>query len=313
MSADRPQDATPIAICCSIDAAFAMQLAVCLRSLYRHHDATALDVHVLTAGVDDELWRAIVQGLPAGARIVRHAVDPARVGDVQTPPRLPRAAFVRLLMGSVLPPALGRVLYLDADVMCRTPLDPLWATPLEGHAIAAVADACTPWLGSPYGDFVEPRWRKLGLAPSTPYFNSGVMLIDLDAWRGRGFERTALDLCQRHLFTNGDQEGVLGACRGEWLRLHPRWNMLPEHFNNRRNYGWVFEGEERMREALAAPAIVHFTRGLRPWVFSFKTRHPHGDEWLALLDLTSWRGWRPRPRPLRGLLRALDRAVRGVS
>jgi lipopolysaccharide biosynthesis glycosyltransferase len=312
-SADGSNGTAPLAICCSIDAGFAMQLAVCLRSLFHHHDVASLEVHVLTAGVDDRSWRSILHGLPPGARVRRHPVDPARVGAVQTPPRLPRAAFVRLLMGSVLPPALGRVLYLDADVMCRTPLHALWATDLGGHAIGAVADARTPWLGSPYGDFVEPRWRQLGLAPDNPYFNSGVMLIDLNAWRAGGFEQTALRLCQRHLFANGDQEGVLGACGGRWQRLHPRWNMLPAHFNNGRNYGWVFEGEARMREALAAPGIVHFTRGLRPWVFSFKSRHPHGDEWLALLEGTSWRGWRPRPRPMRGLLRALDRAVRGTS
>ena len=302
-----------LAICFSIDGGFGMQLAVALRSLFRHHDAHELEVHVLTAQVDDGIWQSSVRDLPAGARILRHPVDPDRVGDVRTPPRLPRASFVRLLMGSVLPPALDRVLYLDADVMCRAPLHALWATDLEGHALGAVADACTPWVGSPSGDFVEPRWRQLGLLPDNPYFNSGVLLVDLAQWRRRGFEQTALRLCQQHLFVNGDQEALLGACAGQWQRLHPRWNMLPEHFNNSRNYGWVFEGEARMHEALADPALVHFTRGLRPWVFSFKSRHPYGHEWLELLDATPWRGWRPRPKPISGLLRALDRAVRGYS
>jgi lipopolysaccharide biosynthesis glycosyltransferase len=303
----------PIVIAFALDAGYAMPTAVALRSLYQHHRADELEVHVLTTRVDDEVWRKLIWDLPAGARIVRHPVDPDHLAGVLPPPGLNPAAFTRLLMGSVLPATIGRVIYLDGDVVCRSSLQPLWATDLQDRVLGAVTDASTPWVGSPHVDLGigQPRWRVLDLAPATPYFNAGVLLVDLARWRERGVGDKALDYCRRFRLTHGDQDGLLGACRGQWARLHPRWNMLPEHFNQQRNYGWVTEGVESMQEALDRPAVVHFTRGLRPWVFSFKARHPYGHEWLALLDRTQWRGWRPRPRPILGLRRALDRAIFG--
>lgn len=296
----------PLRICFAADRAMAMPLAVALLALHDHHAAADLDVAVLSGDIDAPLWARITRTLPPGAN-VRLAPLPARLpADIQLPSTFVPACFWRLLIGSAI--EAPRVLYLDADVVCRAPLWPLWSTDLEGHALAAVTDATMPWLGSPHAAGETARWRLLDLAPDTPYFNSGVLLLDLDRWRRDGLEARALQLARRPL-PYGDQEALLGACGGRWKRLHPRWNLLPEHFDIRQNHAWVVEGERAMQEALAAPALVHYTSSLRPWVFSFRSAHPLAAEWFALLDRTNWQGWRPRPNLARAARNALARLL----
>ena len=275
------------------DAAMEMPLAVALLSLYDHHAPEALDVYVVT-DVDADARARITRALPANAHITFRSPAHPLPPDVRRPPHIMAAAYWRLLLGSLVP-EVSRVLYLDSDVMCRAPLTPLWETDLAGHLLAAVSDATMPWLGSPCRTYGAPRWQQLGLSPRTPYFNAGVLLIDLARWRAQGTGERALELARRHLVPYGDQDVLLGACDGVWLRLDPRWNMLPEHFDDTRSYAWVSEDPDALRQAIAAPAVVHFTSSLRPWRYSFLARHPLAGEWFALLDRTPWKGWRPRP------------------
>ena len=80
--------------------------------------------------------------------------------------------LARLLLDRLLPPDVDRVLYLDGDTIVRGNLAELWQTDMGD----AVIGAC-----------VEPtmdKQRKIALGmENVPYFNSGVLLIDLDKWR----------------------------------------------------------------------------------------------------------------------------------
>ncbi len=70
-------------------------------------------------------------------------------------------------MGLVVPRSIEKVIYLDCDMIIRRDLTALWEMPLAGHVLAAALDP-----GYDLG-FV-PGWPS-----DTPYFNSGVMLVDL--------------------------------------------------------------------------------------------------------------------------------------
>jgi lipopolysaccharide biosynthesis glycosyltransferase len=63
---------------------------------------------------------------------------------------------------------------------------PLWETPLLDHPVAAVE---------------EPHYIKqlsLGMPANAPYFNSGVMLINLPAWRRENVSERALVFLQQY-------------------------------------------------------------------------------------------------------------------
>ena len=64
-----------------------------------------------------------------------------------------------------------KVLYLDADTLVLDDIVQLYDTPLVNQTIGAVIDP-----GQAYA------LKRLGIHSSDYYFNSGVMIIDIDRW-----------------------------------------------------------------------------------------------------------------------------------
>ena len=88
--------------------------------------------------------------------------------------------YHRLLLPRLVPREVTRAIWLDCDLLVTTDLVRLWETDLGGCHLLAVRDPVVPLVSSRYG---IRRWRELGIAPDAPYFNAGVMLLDVDRWR----------------------------------------------------------------------------------------------------------------------------------
>jgi lipopolysaccharide biosynthesis glycosyltransferase len=67
------------------------------------------------------------------------------------------ATYFRLLIPSLLPPILNKVIVLDADILINGPLDSLWATEMAGQPIATVSDRN-----------LDQQRRRLGMAADSP-------------------------------------------------------------------------------------------------------------------------------------------------
>ena len=200
------------------------------------------------------------------------------------------AVLYRLRIADLLS-ELDRVIYLDADTMVLASLRPLWEEDLEGKPIAAVRD-----IGYPsFAGIIA--WRELELEPAAQYFNSGVLVIDLDRWRELNIGLAAVDLGARHEFRFRDQCALNVVCMNNWHRVPARWNVQRGHFSPD-GPPWAIEGYEPMTDALADPAIMHFCnpRWNRPWLV--ECDHPYRERWFEALDATPWNGWRPPKRPL---------------
>ncbi|MHC4885187.1 MAG: glycosyltransferase, partial [Planctomycetota bacterium] len=80
---------------------------------------------------------------------------------------------------------VDRAIYLDCDVLVRESLHGLWQTPLPDGGIAlAVQDTWYPFAE----DSDSTVFSLFSIPPEAPLFNSGVMLVDLAAWRGASIE-----------------------------------------------------------------------------------------------------------------------------
>ena len=158
------------------------------------------------------------------------------------------AHYLRLLAPEVLPGEVERYLYLDCDVMVEADLGALFGTHLSGKVVGA----CRDYLPC-FKDAVS-NCEDLGIDGDTPYFNSGVLLVDRYRWRAERVSRKALDYCQRHSkhlrvqgeFEQHDQYGLNLALRGRWKELQEGWN-----------YG----SEKPYRPE----SVVHFIGGGKPW------------------------------------------------
>jgi hypothetical protein len=136
--------------------------------------------------------------------------------------RIGYAAYLRVFMPSLWHGEYDRLFYLDGDVYYqRGDLSALMDHPMAGCALAAVPD-CRYW-GRP--DYYAEDIRDVG-APNAPYFNSGVLLIDVPAFVKKGYADAVLSL----IFTRGkdlgghDQTALNVVLANAWAELPLQWN-----------------------------------------------------------------------------------------
>ncbi len=212
---------TTIRIVVSTDERYAMPTAASVRSVIDSR-ASGEDLHVAVLGADlserTEL-RLLHSWAAPGCAVSFTPVDLAGFAGLPTTSavgaNVTAGVYARLLIGDLLPAGWDRVIYLDSDTITRHPLTELWTIDLRGNLLGAVRD-----------DYV-PTWRQLGLNPGLPYFNSGVMVIDLDAWRRTRLGERAMRYLVEHrgqirLF---DQDALNAAAAGRWWQLDTVWNV----------------------------------------------------------------------------------------
>ncbi len=198
------------------------------------------------------------------------------------------SSYARLFVRGMLPDTVGRVLYMDCDMIVCDSLRALWETDLGGCVLGAVQD------------FVNDATKAaVGLAPEEPYFNAGMLLIDMDEWRRQGVEDDCLAFIEAHQgnVTHHDQGVLNGVLHGKRMILPARYNLMTIHyvFNRRKLIRYfgdhaAFYTEQEIGEAKDTPAVLHYTPSFtsRPWVKS--CRHPKRQLYWDALAATPWQG-----------------------
>jgi lipopolysaccharide biosynthesis glycosyltransferase len=179
---------TPGAILMACDEGYAMPLATTLRSIAESNTGTGrIEVIVLTSHFSPEMRDKVVFSLPDQSVLVRWMpVELRRFQKFSTRTYISKITYARLLLSSLFPESVGKVLYLDADILVTGSLAPLWQTDLDGAAVAAVVDTDSidhsARLDSSLAGQVGPAFTGTALTVGE-YFNAGVLLIDMARWR----------------------------------------------------------------------------------------------------------------------------------
>ncbi|MEY2452112.1 MAG: hypothetical protein QOD92_1686 [Acidimicrobiaceae bacterium] len=216
-----------------------------------------------------------------GGAIELHDLDDATLAVLPSkgPDQGDRLSWARVSLPTMLPD-VDRILYLDADVLVRKSLDELWELDLGGAPLAAIANVSNAGL--------QPHLASLGIENPRDYFNAGVLVIDLEQWRTEGAGQAIIDYAvARPSNPHFDQDALNVVFADRWLPLHPRWNAM--------NSLWFWtewarevHGENKVREATADPAIVHFEGPslCKPW--HYLCEHPFREEHRRLTARTPW-------------------------
>jgi lipopolysaccharide biosynthesis glycosyltransferase len=277
-------------VACAADHRYAAYCAAMLHSLLEMHAGDPLTVHFLHGeGFPDEALgrlRGMVEARP-GAAFRDHRIGAERLAAVPLTEYFGPAMWYRLFLPELLP-ELPRVLYLDVDTLIVDRLDALWSMPLENHSLAAAESVVEPAL--------RPRVAELGLPPGTGYFNSGVLLLNLERLRATEATRRMIFLAreQAAAWLWPDQHLLNLVLGAERIALHPRWNCLNALYFWRGLAAEVY-GADTVAQACAHPAILHFEGpGMaKPWHYLCK--HPARGRWREHLRQTPF-----TPPPLLG-------------
>jgi len=171
-----------------------------------------------------------------------------------------------------------RMLYLDADIVVRTDLSEMYESELT-TSVSACLDAHIVFAASP--SMWRP-WREEGVPPLTPYFNTGVMLIDGRRWRDLDVTERCLQLMRKYDMPCADQDAVNLTLRGQFNILAPRYNSMPYHYLRQWRYLDLATADSDLQDAIEKPAILHFHRSFlgKPWNLGCK--HPGRTLWREL-------------------------------
>ena len=270
-------------IVCASDAAYWPALAAMIWSLRCNGgDPAACRVWVLDGGLPrggvERLRTAVA---PLELEFLRPCRDGLRglpVGDHYS-----EVAYFRLLIPELLPEGVSRVLYLDADTIVTAPLTELFATSFGGNPILAARCSVIREMSHPKA---LGNYRELGYPPDHPYFNSGVLLMDLDRFRRERLGAAVLDYVRHNAGAVRwvDQDGLNATLGRRWGQLPRRWNHLIDP--------WAAVSDES-REAAAKvlscspdrPAVLHFLSGWKPWHADYP--HPAGEVFRIYWDATA--------------------------
>jgi lipopolysaccharide biosynthesis glycosyltransferase len=263
-----------IPVCFAADAAYARPLAVAMASvLYSRGEDDELAFFVVDGGILDADKAILLEMVQKdGASLTFLPLEPDAFSDapIQTVEgevsHISAAAYYRLLLPSLLPEE-SRILYLDCDLVCRASLAPLFSVDMEGDWVRGVQDIDA-----------ARHCRRLGLSR---YVCSGVLLLDLAAWRKCGVERRCLaflhDSPERIILH--DQDVINVVCQEHLGCLDRTWNAQACATRQGRMSGFNELGK--------TAAVVHFIGSRKPWQAG--CTHPFRSEYFRVLRLTPYR------------------------
>ncbi len=268
-----------LVLVCAGDDKFAMPMAVAASSALRHLDPhrKAL-VFILDDGIDPArkagCTRIITRSNP---RAALHWISPniAVLAKVGPQSWYTRAAYLRLFIPTLLPEHLDWCIYIDGDVVVQRNLFDLWKLRSSECPVLAVLNLSNPIFAT-----ASPKAYQLSNAPAdTPYFNTGVLLINMSRWRSERIAERAIDLLSAHQekmkWVDQDILNVIFA--GKLGALDESWNVQ------------LFPLDERRKaDLLPRAAILHHTGAAKPWHWNYADEAKHA--FLRALLVSRWFG-----------------------
>lgn len=177
-------------------------------------------------------------------------------------------AYGRILLSDLV--AEDTILYLDADLVIELDVLTLERFDLKDAALAAVS-------GSTLKYALDHTFLHgiLNIPLETNYFNSGILLLNLAAWRSRNIKKQLFDIAEKYPndLISHDQT-LLNALLGR------EFEKLPKSFN----CPWY---ADITRPEISDHMILHYLGSPKPWDIGGSILHNGYKTWIKYMD----KGW----------------------
>ena len=293
-----PLEKPPISVLFCADGRYYQHMAVTIASLLKNnskHQFQLIAVLNERNPTAEQQIRRTVESFK-NAEIEFKTFDSQPIAHFRVDRHITVASYLRLFMTQFLNPDVEKVLYLDCDLIVRDDIGDLWATDVSQYFLAAVAD--------PYSD----NHVNLGFAEDEPYFNAGVLLVNLAKWRKADVVPKFIRFIEENsaILQYHDQCTLNAVFRGQVLLLPHRWNFAA------RNADLPAKALGLRRSEFLAlrknPSILHYTTNVKPWLYVYE---PHYKQlYYEYLALTPWRSFRATDRTPRAITERLLRMER---
>ena len=204
--------------------------------------------------------------------------------------------YMRFFVLKELGKSEAKALYLDADTMALGNVVELLEKDFAGNLFYAVEN--------PGFD----RHRELGIPEGQPYFNAGLMFVDLSKWTKLNITDKVVSFIEQNpaeLFKLVDQDALNAVLYDSWKMVGPEWNFQRKYWHAlqlRSDYS-----QEDIAKSRRSPQIVHFNGRSKPWATPFLAEKRFGQAYLQFADWSPWGFENVKRKPIKECLGELLR------
>jgi lipopolysaccharide biosynthesis glycosyltransferase len=236
------------------DDGYSLPLAVAMFSAARNYRGPKpLRIFVLDAGISARNRQKIGDLLsPLETSIEWVPIDLAVASQLPVHDHITTTTYARLLVPQHLPPTIDKAIYVDCDVLIEGDVHNLWSEPIDDNYLLGVQGHGTKRLiaTSPLA-----RIAEVTAGPDAPYFNAGVLVMNLRLMRRDRVADRAFEFCRRwqKAIRNADQDILNAVSVGKWRQIDPVWNQ------------YLAQGGGKYVFRYQPDGILHFTSSSKPW------------------------------------------------
>ena len=180
--------------------------------------------------------------------------------------------FYRFLIPSVLPADVDKCIYLDSDIIVNLDLKELWQVDLGDKPLAAAPEAVILNVYQPI--VIKTKFLIInGFVDSKDYFNSGVLLMNLEHFReAYDIIREGIEFCGRHPQCDTLDQDILNYLFAK------KYLKLPGKFD-------VFVDIERRHGHTSIGKVIYHYASL---ACTLEMRDPFNRLWMKYFSKTPW-------------------------
>ncbi len=263
------QDICIVTVC---DNHFAVMLAVLIKSIEINHVSNeSIHIYIVDDGINAKNKEKIINSIDqkkinlTWLPIIE--VIPKEISFPLDKSSFPLNVYIRLFIPYFIPQTYLKAIYLDVDMVVKKDISLLWNIGISGKTIAGVVDRSEK-VSNAWGGI--SNYKELGMHPDTKYFNSGLLIMDLEKWRKTELSFEILNCITKYQqFANfPDQYGLNVIFANQWFELDHRWNT----------FATLTEKD---------PYIIHFI-GRKPIYSSYENNQSYAADFFHYLKLTKW-------------------------
>ncbi|GER29439.1 galacturonosyltransferase-like 10 [Striga asiatica] len=154
--------------------------------------------------------------------LISHSIRPALENPLN---------YARIYLAEILDSCIARVVYLDSDTIVVDDIRNLWSTELTGSRAIGAPEYCHANFTSYFNEnfWADPFLSGAFRGKKPCYFNTGVMVVDLERWREGEYTRKIEGWMevqkQRRIYELGSLPPFLLVFGGEIEGIDHRWNQ----------------------------------------------------------------------------------------
>lgn len=248
-----------IHVAISFDENYITPFYVLITSIFLNNRENKIIIHSIATGVNDIQKKEIAEYVHQNkGEIFFYYIDPQNLSGLVIPENtwFSVAAYYRLFFPALVPQEVEKLLYIDTDTVVIKDLAELYQLNIGSKPVGAAREK----IGN-----IRP---EIGNYDRDNYFNSGVMLMNIQEWKKQQVTERALQFL--HDFPESikcvDQDALNAILINNWYRIDRKYNVLYQDIP-------MNLAKKDFKPFLTEKVIIHFSLGEhKPWCALGKNR-----------------------------------------